>query len=149
MSVFGFCNNKCKHEVYTKDEVKALLLEMKPIGSIEFNTSGVNPSTYLGGTWESWGSGRVPVGVDTTQDEFATVEQTGGEKAHTLTIDEMPKHTHKIATSSGAEATYYFDKIGNGSNIYEEYADVSKEGGNQAHNNLQPYITCYMWKRTE
>ena len=37
-----------------------------------------NPSTYLGGTWVAWGAGKVPVGVDTTDTDFATVEKTGG-----------------------------------------------------------------------
>lgn len=49
------------------------------IGSLIFDTKNINPSTYLGfGTWQLWGSGCVPVGVDTTQTEFNIVEKTGG-----------------------------------------------------------------------
>lgn len=52
-----------------------------PIGSLEFNTSGTNPNSYLGfGTWELWGSGKVPVGVDTTDTDFNTSEKSGGAK---------------------------------------------------------------------
>ena len=50
-----------------------------PIGSIYLSVNNVNPSSVFGGTWEAWGSGKVPVGVDTTQTEFNTVEKTGGD----------------------------------------------------------------------
>lgn len=51
-----------------------------PVGSIYMSVNSANPSTLFGGTWVSWGSGRVPVGVDATQTEFDVVEETGGEK---------------------------------------------------------------------
>ena len=76
------------------------------VGKLIFDTKNVNPATYLGfGTWQLWGSGRVPVGVDTSQTEFNTVEKTGGEKTHKLTVAELASHTHKftgnITGSSG------------------------------------------------
>lgn len=40
------------------DVVKELILASHPVGSIEVNTTGANPSTYLGGTWVAWGSGQ-------------------------------------------------------------------------------------------
>ena len=46
-----------------------------PVGSIKMTVTNTNPSTYLGRTWSLWGSGRVPVGVDTSQEEFSTVEK--------------------------------------------------------------------------
>ena len=135
--------------------IESIILETDkrkhPIGSLEFNVSGTNPSAYLGfGTWELWGAGRVPVGVDITQDEFNTVEKTGGEKEHTLTVDEMPSHTHDI-TPSGA--TTFASGGSNdvnqtsGSRTYT-FLGTGSTGGSQPHNNIQPYITCYMWKRT-
>lgn len=84
--------------VATTEFVRALLLEMHPVGDLVFNTSGTNPGSYLGGTWVAWGSGRVPVGVDAGQAEFNTVEETGGAKTHTLTTSEMPNHSHGGAT---------------------------------------------------
>ena len=68
-----------------------------PVGSIYMSTLSTDPSSIFGGTWESWGNGRVPVGVDENQSEFATVEKTGGELTHTLTAAEMPSHTHTSA----------------------------------------------------
>jgi hypothetical protein len=128
--------------------IEEALLAMKPVGSIEINTTGVNPSEYIGGTWEAWGSGRVPVGVDTVQTEFNTVEKTGGEKEHTLTVKEMPSHSHstvhKVGAGDGDVTGYQW------ANNVADYGAVAttSTGGGQPHNNLQPYITCYMWKRT-
>lgn len=124
-----------------------------PVGSIYMSVNSTNPSTLFGGTWVEFGKGRTLVGVDTTQTEFDTVEKTGGEKTHTLTVSEMPTHTHNIR---GRIDRYQ----GSGTVFREPYDpnDIDGErdnnistystGGSQSHNNLQPYITCYMWKRT-
>ena len=124
-----------------------------PIGSIKMTTTNTNPSTYLGGTWTAWGSGKVPVGVNTSDTDFATSEQTGGEKTHTLSVNEIPAHSHRftgVNDSTTVTAQYgnypvriYQDKKSNwnGNASWDT-------GGGGAHNNLQPYITCYMWIRT-
>ena len=120
-----------------------------PIGTIYESVNATNPSEFIGGTWISWGAGRVSVGVDTSQAEFNTVEKTGGEKTHTLTVDEMPKHDHTVAVvnsinyggSNSAEVLMANVLMGDkGSTDYT--------GNGQPHNNLQPYITSYKWKRT-
>ena len=69
------------------DLTKQLFLLMHRVGDIIFSTSDENPSTIYGGTWVAWGKGQVPVGVDTSDSDFNTVEKTGGEKEHTLTVD--------------------------------------------------------------
>lgn len=121
------------------------------IGKIIFSAENVNPSTYLGfGTWELWGSGKVPVGVDSTDEDFNTVEKTGGEKKHKLTIEEMPKHAHTSKAASPGGPSGFGDGFIALSNSYTQDPNFSTavNGGDQLHNNLQPYITCYMWKRT-
>lgn len=167
---------------------------MYPIGSIYMSVSNIDPSTLFGGNWEIWGAGKVPVGVDTTDTDFSTVEKSGGEKTHKLTTAElaqhnhgMNNHTHSIPALSGSAATAgkHRHLIGihntgtKGSNqtriggfdaaaesIYSNYVDghthnvtttasttgkatgnTANSGSNTAHNNLQPYITCYMFKR--
>lgn len=73
----------------------AILNQVYPLGSIYISVNPANPSTTLGGgTWAAWGSGRVPVGVDASQSEFNAVEETGGAKTVTLTVDQMPSHNH-------------------------------------------------------
>lgn len=129
------------------DLTKQLFLLMHRVGDIIFSTSDENPSTIYGGTWVAWGKGQVPVGVDTSDSDFNTVEKTGGEKEHTLTVDEMPSHKHdfgqQFATTSNLSGAYgYYMIAGTQTDV------IKNTGGNQPHNNLQPYITCYMWKRT-
>ena len=69
------------------DSLKATLVDlMYPIGSIYMSVSSTNPGTIFGvGTWEAWGSGRVPVGVDSNDTSFDTVEETGGNKSNSYT----------------------------------------------------------------
>ena len=120
-----------------------------PVGSIYMSVNNTDPGTLFGGTWTAWGAGRVPVGVDTNDTAFDTVEETGGEKTHTLTTTEIPSHSHGYLD-------YWSVQGGTGSNKAVSYdtteglsgQETAAVGGGGAHNNLQPYITCYMWKRT-
>lgn len=84
------------------------MLQMFPVGSIFMSSSGTNPGTYLGGTWVAWGSGRVPVGVNTSDGNFNTVEKTGGASTVALTTAQLPSHTHTFtgsAVTSGGIST--------------------------------------------
>lgn len=144
----------------TKNELNAGLQKLYPVGSVYFSTVNTNPATLFGfGTWQAWGTGRVPVGVDPAQTEFNTAEKTGGEKAHALTAGEMPSHTHEITyrtigdPSDDVFALFDSGAISGtnnspGSALPQDSLEASAAGGGAAHNNLQPYITCYMWKRT-
>ena len=127
-----------------------------PVGSIYISVTNTNPGTLFGGTWIAWGSGRVPVGVNSVETEFDTVEETGGEKNHTLSNDEMPRHRHNLAQSNNDPNAYAFDLgvvritswvTDTSGRYWNKYTSYS--GGSLPHNNLQPYITTYMWKRTE
>lgn len=122
------------------------LASIYPVGSIYMNaTSSTNPATLIGfGTWVAFGAGRVPVGIDSTDTDFDTAEETGGAKTHTLTVDEMPAHTHSVPNSGSQNNS--FDS---GTTVGNDVTGTSgSTGGGQAHNNLQPYIVVYMWKRT-
>ena len=123
-----------------------------PVGSIFISVANTNPSTYLGGTWTAWGSGKVPVGVDTAQTEFNSVEKTGGEKTHTLTTTEIPSHHHSYDKTTGGDF-FITNEETLGSvialkNLTITSTNTGNTGSGGSHNNLQPYITCYMWKRT-
>ena len=233
------------------------MLQLYPVGSVYISTSGTNPSSLFGGTWVAWGSGRVPVGVNTGDGNFNTVEKTGGTATETLSVSQMPSHTHtftgravtsggnsvtpsasftgkavntgnqstghthsvSLTTSENGKHTHqqsnqgWYNLPGNPSSWWTNYnasgvnwlnsasqgvtAPITTEngahthsvsgntggisanhthsvtaagsvslantshthsvtavgsnsstGGGAAHNNLQPYITCYMWKRT-
>lgn len=120
-----------------------------PIGSIYLSVTDINPSKWFGGTWEQIAQGRTLIGVDTNDSDFNTVKKIGGEKKHKLTINEMPSHSHTknsvgwtgsggFWVGSGTYTTLDFDK---------DTGLTGYTGGNQAHNNLQPYFTCYIWCR--
>ena len=133
---------------------KTLLDFVYPIGSIYFSISSTNPGLLIGGTWTSWGAGRVPVGVDINDSDFNVVEKTGGEKKHTMTIAELAEHDHDIVDS---EKRFLFWDAGEfdmgalaaGNTVeYKWMQKTQKTGSNQPFNIQQKYITCYMWKRT-
>ena len=129
--------------------ISAIFLAAHPVGDIYLSVNPTNPGTLYGGTWVVWGSGRVPVGVNTSDTDFKTVEKTGGAKTHTLTVQEIPNHDHDLNAvnegvdnpNGGYHPGWTFNKQ------YTAQVMSASTGGGQAHNNLQPYITCYMWKR--
>lgn len=91
-------------------------------------------------------------------DSLGTV---GGEETHKLTVNEMPEHGHAVTTTRtlgyGGDGHFGNDaKFASGQdNNITSFSEVTNNhgavanntGGSQAHNNLQPYITVYMWKR--
>lgn len=142
------------------DELADIINKIYPVGSIYMSatlSTAAAVSAALGGTWVAWGAGRVPVGVDTSDVDFDTAEETGGEKTHTLTVTEMPSHDHNVTKSGVANSNLVlmaaawdvFGAAGNatGSGNWLWNKGVPPQGGDGAHNNLQPYITCYMYKR--
>lgn len=219
----------------TSIDAADLLNMVYPIGSIYMSVNNVSPGSFLGGTWETWGAGRVPVGVNTDDTDFSTVEQTGGNKnlqshthtiAHTHTLEHthsIPDHTHSLnshkhsipslsgtAASAGthhhsayvrseifATGTSGKQTLGSASDYTGSWNTATIDNGAHTHTvtttasttgaatgntggltvdelksgsaststtsapstantgssgsgntgNLQPYITCYMWKR--
>lgn len=143
-----------------------------PIGSIYLGVNNVNPSTLFGGTWVSFGVGRTLVGVDTSQTEFNAVEKTGGNKylqlhSHTFsgTTSSSGSHSHTGNTLEVAMKTTAYTRdcarnINSSADVYgvtitntagehtHTYSGTTSDTGNGNSGNLQPYITCYMWKRT-
>lgn len=149
---------------------RSLLDFLHPVGSIYMSTSATNPTNLFGGTWVAWGAGRVPVGFSGGDGNFNSSEKTGGSK--TINIE----HNHGLSNARAAvgradssTSTISYTAGGNPHNVYFDrefsywggIAGVSKHatdtakiygntdnGGSTAASVLQPYITCYMWKRT-
>ena len=128
-----------------------------PVGSIYTTILSTAPATLLGmGTWAAFGAGKVPVGIDASDTDFDTAEETGGTKTHTLTTSELPSHTHTFSftqspSTAGANAQQQPISADGGSNtsfnvIGTKTTDAT--GSGSAHTNVQPYIVVYMWKRT-
>lgn len=126
-----------------------------PIGSIYISVNSTNPSTYFGGTWQQI-KDRFLLACGSTYSNGAT----GGEASHKLTVSEMPIHGHDLVYGSkGSNSGLVISYEGSGysslsvenwawrnsgvrQNIY-----ARNEGGDQAHNNMPPYLAVYVWKR--
>ena len=129
-----------------------------PIGSIYMSINETNPSELFGGEWERIKDTFLLASGDTYEGG-----STGGEATHTLTTDEMPSHTHtQNAHSHTIGSLKRYDISGNGgaavgdgygnTNNYKTGSTTATNqntGGGQAHNNMPPYLTVFMWKRTE
>lgn len=117
-----------------------------PIGYTFITTdSNFNPNTSFGGTWV-----RIQDRFLLASGNTYTNGETGGEATHTLTIDEMPSHTHEpISLAYGNPNTapqglnYAENGVGKQSKGW-----LSSAGGGKPHNNMPPYLTVMMWKRT-
>lgn len=132
-----------------------------PVGSIYISVNSVNPNTLFGGTWERI-QGRFLLAADDTN---YVANSIGGEANHTLTVNEMPSHTHTqnshnhnipYRNDSGPyDISIHFSydtdnaKTWWNSSISTDYAIAINQntGGGQAHNNMPPYLAVYMWKR--
>jgi len=144
-----------------------------PIGSIfqtvhNYADSAAVVAAIGGTTWVRFGEGKVMVGYDASDTDFDTSEETGGAKTHTLTEAELPAHRHFLfrnvgvgnigdTTASLSAAHFYADgsqsyriRKSSATNAFLE-PDITlsgQTGSGSAHNNLQPYVVVYMWKRT-
>lgn len=120
-----------------------------PVGKTEIFYDDLDHSNYLGFTWEKYAAGRCLVGKDSTQTEFDTIGKTGGEKKHTLTIEEMPSHNHLSNSAVSFSPSSFGDGYLAPSNSYQLNNNylTGNTGGGQAHNILQPYIVVNIWKR--
>jgi len=128
--------------------VVEILKKAYPVGSIYINASvSTNPATLLGfGTWSAFGAGRTLVGIDSGDTDFDTIGETGGAKTHTLQVSEIPSHRHtSVANDAGANTGDQLSYGGADANI-QNYP-TTYVGGGGSHNNLQPYIVTYLWKR--
>ena len=161
----GFVRNAIAKFAPMLDTMKKIY----PVGSIYMSTVSTNPATLFGfGTWEAMPEGRVLLAQGKSSwGTTYNAGSTGGEATHQLTVGELPQHTHTASTNTtGSHAhTYrtFYGTTGYGpdgssdrektintgsSGNHTHTVTINNTGSNQAHNNLQPYIAVYIWKRT-
>ena len=162
-------------QIATTAYVTTALRAAYPIGSIYISTVSTNPSTLLGfGTWVAFGTGRMLISADGTY----TAGSTGGSATTTLSVSNLPSHTHS-ATSSVSDPGHFHTTSWNNINDFnqggqapgtEQYPDdtqgsfgintdtkstgisvstsISNTGSGTAVTTISPYIAVYMWNRT-
>ncbi|MGN0967159.1 MAG: phage baseplate protein [Candidatus Coprovivens sp.] len=131
------------------------IYNLYPVGSIYMSVNSTNPSNYFGGTWERI-SGRFLLGAIDDNIKYSP-GMKGGEEYHTLTVDEMPSHSHALQVwnknDSGSlsrwginDLVWYNNILGEGKTNYW-VGGTTYVGGSQGHYNIPPYLAVYIWKR--
>ena len=148
--ITGVRNLTCSGTITIGSNTATTLQAVYPVGSIYINAAvSTNPATLLGfGTWVAFGAGRVMVGIDSSDTDFDTAQETGGSKTVTLTTAQLPSHTHTATLmGNGEDETQDLPAAGDSTNPSRTMT-TSATGSGQAHDNVQPYIVVYMWRRT-
>ena len=131
-----------------------------PVGSIYMNVNSTNPGTLFGGTWEQI-QGKFLLGMSSSY----PAGSQGGEAEHTLSTNEMPAHSHNFSYHEiDNNKSFSGNTVAKIGTVYPEdlgvnmalganwgslgYLIIDNTGGNQAHNNMPPYLSVYIWKRT-
>lgn len=119
-----------------------------PINYVMITADNVNPSTWAGGTWEVFATGRTLIGVDSSQNEFNSVLKIGGSKF-------LQNHKHYVmtgepTTSGNVVFPPYTAKgmTGTGSSEERGWSGNTTYEGTGNSGNLPPYITVYFWRKT-
>ena len=129
-----------------------ILDNVYPVGSIYMSVNSTNPTNLFGGTWEQI-QGKFLFGMNSSY----PAGSTGGEITHKLTANEMPAHAHYMASgNSGGDGTwnpdagyYLVDSVTTDKTTYWAQIGMNNAGGSAAHNNMPPYLSVYIWKRTK
>lgn len=120
-----------------------------PVGSFYISNNNISPASIIGGTWTKI-SNAVLRGADSTG--------YIGSDTHTLTEEEMPKHTHN-AHACGVGRGSLSQTIADGyallrsvdlSDLYSsgpEYRQIEKTGNSQPHSIIQRSYNCHIWYR--
>ena len=158
---FYFSNKKWYHTVSFIDMIY-------PIGSIYMSVNSINPSLFIGGTWEQL-KDRFLLGSGDTYENgstggSATVTLTSaqsGLKAHGHGMDHNHNHRHNLnksfSTGSGSTSAYTVSSNRSTSTQYTGYDSTASSkkttdnntasNASEAHENMPPYLAVYMWKR--
>lgn len=162
-------------EAYIKEVVTPMLAApavvdaFYPVGSIYTTTKNTDPNTLFPGTvWARLNGARFLLNADSSH----AAGSTGGAAEVTLSVDQMPVHSHTGVTEMGGAHSHTIPNIANGGSGSGAYAEswgggsgerelytgqdtnhlhslaIQTTGGGQAHNNMPPYLAVYMWQRT-
>ena len=125
-----------------------------PIGYIYMASTSTSPASTFGGTWNAITDGRL-------WSPSNSYNVTSGSWTHTLTVNEMPTHSHSLrnnpnqGTSAGWEYSsttgdrLFYGRYNSGRNIYEFIGENTvATGGGASHSIENPRRTCYCWVRT-
>ena len=156
-----FPQNNTSLEINGNTIFESVIDSIYPVGSIYMSVNSTDPGTLFGGTWQ-----QIEDTFLLSAGQTYTAGNTGGEAAHTLSVSEMPKHSHLESAMSnygypnlwvGNDANHP-ENLYNGAGGYVSGGtwtqatgwanETNERGSGSAHNNMPPYLVVYMWKRT-
>ncbi|WP_279108887.1 phage baseplate protein [Acidaminococcus intestini] len=151
-----------KQKAAYEQAISKAVSDAHPVGSIYTSlTDSRNPNAILGfGTWEALPAGYTLIAQGSGTDDYGsftyTAGQKYGERKHPLTTDEMPSHHHQYDRKPKSFSNTKLYDDGPQSNCIQsaqkasndEIASTLDSGGNIPHNNIQPSIAAYCWRRT-
>lgn len=179
----ALANNEInENEIYMTPYREPIVDLIYPVGSIYMSVNNVSPATFLEGTtWEQikdrflLSAGASHSAGSTGGNESVSYTPSGTVNGHTLTIAEMPSHTHTQNahhhatdghvnyntgyTADSAKGSGYRWGTSKVSNTKDATATNKNTGGGGSHSHgftgtaatietMPPYLTVYMWKRT-
>lgn len=110
-----------------------------PVGAIYQSTASTSPASLFGGSWSQITSRFLYAATSSNW--------TGGSNTHTLSVSEMPSHTHA--------GSIILNSVGDVGEVLWQHGDVrlkaggvANTGGGKSHNNMPAYYACYCWRRT-
>ena len=141
-------------------EIKLWAGSTVPKGWLRCEGQSLSTTTYsalykvIGTTYGGYGSyfylpnfkGRVPVGVGyaTSSAYTYSLGSKGGEEKHTLTINEMPRHSHGYTIyGHGSKDHQRYSQNKNRDSDTDERRTTDYAGGSAAHENRMPYLAVY------
>lgn len=124
-------------------EATANPLDAYPVGSIYMSVNSTSPASLFGGSWTQL-KDRFLLGAGSSY----TNGKTGGEANVTLTVDQIPSHSHTLQmlyTAASGSVAWVADNVEGKWDWID--GRIGNTGGGKSHNNLPPYLVVYMWKR--
>lgn len=135
-----------------------------PVGSIYMSANSTNPKTLFGGTWERLKGGFLYGAVESYGVGNSTGTKTnassGNTGSTTLTVDQIPSHSHGVNLTTGGSQTasaFKWDYVST-SRLYNmsNTTDLIRyTGGGKGHTHSLnshthniPYMAVFVWKRT-
>ena len=152
-TVVEFSGGNNPKDVVTHEQL-ALAIQNYKINDVYITVGEGNPFDRLGyGSWVRFAEGRTLVGfttsvLNTTPEWTKVISREFGEYEHTLTESELASHKHDLSASSGGGSSYSWAISGEQRVSSITPLPIQDTGGDQPHNNVQPSIVVYFWKRT-